>query len=125
MPFRRLSLLQLVLVALAFAGQMLAGAAMPATGLDAAALLGLPGTICHVADPVDGPPPAPHRHDVDCALCPACLSLAAVAILLAPPAAVPTPPVRVAERPASWPVATGPPARRAVNPQPRGPPAQV
>ena len=119
---------RLVLAALAVLGQLLAGAMVPAAAAATApaALLGIPEAICHSdAGENDGSGRSPAHHGIDCALCPACLTLAPIALPAFVPVAVPRPRVVLVARPSAKPDATGPPSRTIEIAQPRGPPVQV
>lgn len=107
-PPLRFRALGLLLAVLALFGQASLGSAMPPQ-LALAGDLAFP--ICHVgvADDAGGTAPAAPHHGADCALCPLCTALAAVAVLPAPGPSLP-PAAVVLARAAAPMAARAPPA---------------
>ena len=125
-PPLRYRALGLFLAVLALFGQMSVGLAMPAPDLAGPGPAGFGAfPICHAGQADDAGPasvPVTRHHGMDCALCPLCTALAAVAVLPVPGPPLPVP-VAVVARMGAPPPARAPPVA-AVLPAtfPTGPP---
>lgn len=100
----------LALATLALLAQVVAAVAMPLPTVD----VGFDGSfpICHAgaADDAGTPAPAvPHRHGMDCAVCPLCTALAA-AVLPTPEVPGMAAPGGMVVVPVAWPPSHAPPA---------------
>ncbi len=120
----RRPLFGLLLALLALGCQLAVGATVPAAAAQALAPLAGYGVICHADDGAGGTPTPQHKAP-DCQLCPLCAAFSTSAATLTDIPFMPRPVAMAMPIAAPRPPSTAPPATRALDARPRGPPTLV